>query len=370
MKKIRNIITVFCLMCFFAYIVNISNFPTNVILKENLKFNYKLCPFLNVNGITQTSNSSQKSEYVLELCFGNTKIKETNIKIIETTKLIPVGEVIGLKLYTEGVMIVGITEIEDYNGILRKSVDENEVEEGDRILKANGIQINSIQDLKDVIKNNVNKVELEIRTKNNEEKKAIVTPIRTKDNEYKVGLWVKDAATGVGTLTYYNPETNEFAALGHGIIDSDTELILDIDSGEITNASVISINKAVPGNPGELRGSISNEETIGKIYKNTKFGILGTLQNIELVQNKKEFEIALRNEINEGNAKILCSIDGENVEEYDIEITKIDIGNNENNKSFEIKITDKNLKDKTGGIIRGLSRKPYYSKWKINRCSN
>lgn len=362
MKKLRNIIIVFVLICFYAYVVNILNFPSSVILKQNSKFNYKVCPFLKVNGITQTSNSSQKSEYILELCIGNIKIKETNVKIIETTKLIPIGEVIGLKLYTEGILIVGITEIEDYNGIFRKSIDESKIEDGDRIVKANGIKTNTIQDLKDVIKDNIDRVELEIKTKNDDEKKVIITPVKTKENEYKVGLWVKDAATGVGTLTYYNPETNEFAALGHGIIDSDTDLILDIDSGEITNANVISINKAVPGNPGELRGSISNEDVIGKIYKNTKFGIFGILQNANILKNKEEFEIALRNEIKDGDAKILCSIDGENVEEYDIEITKIDIDNNENNKSFEIKIIDENLIDKTGGIIRGLSRKSYYSK--------
>ena len=215
--------------------------------------------------------------------------------------------------------------------------------------------------LKNEISENMNEINLEIEGSDGKTKNINVTPIQTNKNEYKIGLWVKDAATGVGTVTYYNKETGEFAALGHGIIDQDTEQILEIDSGEITNANIISINKAVPGTPGEIRGSIANEESIGTISQNTKFGIFGNMDSSQ-INNTEELEVALRDEIELGKASILCSLDGENVKEYDIEITEIYLNNNENNKSFEIKIVDEDLKKETGGIIRGLSRKSYNSK--------
>lgn len=267
-------------------------------------------------------------------------------------------------------MIVGVSDIEDINGNIRKSVNEKDIEDGDRIISVNNIKISNIQDLKDQINKNINDVNFEVETINGGIKNIKVTPIQTKNNEYKVGLWVKDAATGVGTMTFYNTDTGEFAALGHGIIDQDSEQIVEIDSGEITNAEIISINKAVAGTPGEIRGSINNESLIGKINQNTKFGIFGILDINEFINDKTEMEVALRNEIKVGDASILCSIDGKKVKEYEIEITKIDLNNNENNKSFEIKIIDEELISKTGGIIRGLSRKPHNTKWKNYWCCN
>lgn len=267
-------------------------------------------------------------------------------------------------------MIVGVSDIEDVNGNVRKSINENDIEEGDRIISVNNVKIKNIQDLKDEINKNISDVNLEIENVDGKIKNIKVTPIQTSKDEYKVGLWVKDAATGVGTMTFYNKNTGEFAALGHGIIDQDSEQIVEIDSGEITKANIVSINKAVPGTPGEIRGSIESDSFIGKINQNTKFGIFGTLDDSSFIKNTNEMNVALRNEIKLGKASILCSIDGENVKEYDIEITQIDLDNNENNKSFEIKITDENLISETGGIIRGLSRKSNNSKWKNSWSSN
>lgn len=361
MKKLRKIITIFCLIIIYVYFCNIYNFPSKIIVKENSKLELKLCPFINFRGITQTS-TGENNDYKLELSIAGIKIKELDVDIIEDIKLVPVGQVIGIKLYTDGVMIVGVSEIEDINGNIRKSVDKDEIKEGDRIVSINNIEINNIQDLKNEINKNINEIILQIEDLNGNIKDVKVTPIQTSKNEYKIGLWVKDAATGVGTMTYYNKETGEFAALGHGIIDQDTEQILEIDSGEITNANIISINKAIPGTPGEIRGSIVNEETVGSISKNTKFGIFGILNSNDIVQSSREIDVALRNEIKLGKAYILCSLDGDNVQEYEIEITEIYLNNDENNKSFEIKIVDEELKKQTGGIIRGLSRKSNNSK--------
>ena len=247
MRKLRKVIIIFCLLILYLYFCNNHYFPNKIIVKENSKVQFSLCPLLKVKGISQTSTSSDY--YKLELSFLGIKVKESNVEVIEDVKLIPVGQIAGIRLYTKGVMIVGVSGIQDINGIMRKSIDEESVCEGDRIISINGLEINNIQDLKNQINKNLNDLKLVIEDVNGNLKNIKVTPIQTGENEYKIGLWVKDAATGIGTITYYNPQNNNFAALGHGIIDKDTEKILNIDTGEVTNADIISINKAIPGSP-------------------------------------------------------------------------------------------------------------------------
>ena len=223
---------------------------------------------------------------------------------------------------------------------------------------------NEIQDI-DVLKEVVNKSEGEnlkltilrdgsILTSN-------ITPVQTDDKEYKLGLWVKDAATGVGTMTYYEPNSKSFAVLGHGITDSDTNNLINIESGELVTSKVISIKKGEIENPGEIKGTILNQQTIGRVSKNTQFGIYGTLDNLTSlnIDTSKKMKVALRDEIKIGEAKIICSLDNSNkTKEYRIEIEKIYYDNDYNNKSMLIRVTDSELIDKTGGIIRGLSGAP------------
>ena len=185
--------------------------------------------------------------------------------------------------------------------------------------------------------------------------------MKTDDKEYKLGLWVKDAATGVGTMTYYEPNSKSFAVLGHGITDSGTNNLINIESGELVTSKVISIKKGEIENPGEIKGTILNQQTIGRVSKNTQFGIYGTLDNLTSlnIDTSKKMKVALRDEIKIGEAKIICSLDNSNkTKEYSIEIEKIYYDNDYNNKSMLIRVTDPELIDKTGGIIRGLSGAP------------
>ena len=163
-----------------------------------------------------------------------------------------------------------------------------------------------------------------------------------------------------GTLTFYELDTNMFMSLGHGITDIDTEQIVEIANGELVTANIISINKGEKGKPGEIRGTIDNGYEIGDIYKNTNFGVYGTLKNTKYLSigTSKEMEVATREEIQEGEATILCQLDNSGPKEYKIEIEKIYISNNEDNKSMLIKITDETLIEKTGGIIQGMSGAP------------
>lgn len=178
--------------------------------------------------------------------------------------------------------------------------------------------------------------------------------IRAEDSKYKLGLWVRDGAAGIGTITYYEPSSQNFAALGHGIVDIDTEKLIKISSGEVVTTRMSSIVKGKEGVPGEIRGSIVNSQTIGTVGQNTEFGIYGKVTNTSQfnLDNLEELQVAKRNEIKQGEAKILLAIEGGERKEYNIEITKIYKNNNSNNKSMLIKVTDQELLNLTGGIIQ------------------
>ena len=187
-----------------------------------------------------------------------------------------------------------------------------------------------------------------------------ILPTKTSDNEYKLGLWVRDAASGVGTISFYDPKTDEFGALGHGILDVDTEELIDIARGDIVTSKIVSIVKGEKGKPGELQGSIDNGKTIGEVYKNTNFGIYGKINNIEGLNHysDKVMEVMPRDEVKEGKASILCTLDDNKQEEYEIEIEKVYTSTNRSNKNMIIKVTDQRLLEKTGGIIQGMSGSP------------
>lgn len=205
-----------------------------------------------------------------------------------------------------------------------------------------------------------------------EEYSTNLNPAKTKENEYKLGLWVRDAAAGVGTITFYEPETKNFAALGHGIIDIDTSKLINISKGELVTSKIISIVKGENGKPGEIKGSIENGTSCGEIYENTPFGIYGKIRNTAALGINKQdtIEVANRDEIKTGEAKIISTLENGKKQEYEIKIEKIYYNNNTNNKSMLIKVTDEELIQKTGGIIQGMSGSPIIQNGKFIRSCN
>lgn len=361
MKKFKNVITIIFLFILYIYVANISLIPKEIVLLEGEELNLKKMFGIQTVETAKTSNNNYNVSNLEVNMFGSIPLKDVKVTVIDDIEVVPIGKIIGLKLYTNGVLVVGMSEIEDCNNNLIKPYQNTDIKEGDTILKINE---NEIQDI-DVLKEVVNKSEGEnlkltilrdgsILTSN-------ITPVQTDDKEYKLGLWVKDAATGVGTMTYYEPNSKSFAVLGHGITDSDTNNLINIESGELVTSKVISIKKGEIENPGEIKGTILNQQTIGRVSKNTQFGIYGTLDNLTSlnIDTSKKMKVALRDEIKIGEAKIICSLDNSNkTKEYRIEIEKIYYDNDYNNKSMLIRVTDPELIDKTGGIIRGLSGAP------------
>lgn len=360
-KKIIMLLLVFFLLLIYIYTLVINYIPDKITLFEGEELSLKTFVGIGLErqdeSLTVSSATNSKSigkEKVSVNLFDKLLIKNIDVSVIPKTKIIPVGSIAGLKLYTNGVLVVGMSEIEG-----EKPYEHTGIEEGDTILKINNDMVNSTDDL--IQKVNMSKGN-EIKVQyihDNQSKECSIKPVAVK-NEYKIGLWVRDSAAGVGTVTFYEPATQKFGALGHGITDIDTGELIDIASGEFVSANILNIKKGENGNPGKIQGTIEEQDTIGNIYKNTQFGIYGKMKNISNlnIDKSKEMEVALRDEIKLGKATILCSLDNRKVEEYEIEIKKIYKDNNYDNKSMRIKITDERLIEKTGGIIQGMSGSP------------
>ena len=275
----------------------------------------------------------------------------------------PIGRTVGLKLYTNGVLVVGMSEIDGKDGNKYMPYKDSGIKEGDMIREINGKEISNTQELINIV-NNSNGNEISIKYERNGELiYTSIKPIKGKDQTYMLGLWVRDAAAGIGTLTYYEQATNTFAALGHGITDVDTGKLLNISNGELVTSQIVSIVKGVKGRTGEIRGIIDNGEKIGEINSNTEIGVYGTVTNIDFINSikQKEVEVAKRNEIQTGKATIICQLENNKVEEYEIKIKRV-FKNSKDNKSMQIEITDEDLISKTGGIIPRNEWNPNYTK--------
>ena len=383
MKKLKISILLIILTIALIYASNINSIPGNIILFEGEKLNLNMLVGMSIktedeyeaiqtSSENNSSNAVKKEIYNIEL-LNTIPIKTVTANIIPKTEVVPIGTTIGLKLYTDGVLVVGMSEIEDINNEYVKPYENSDIKEGDRIVEVNGTAITCTADLiENVNKSNGNTVKIKYVNSDNVYNTDEVKPAKVSNSQYKLGLWVRDAAAGVGTITFYEPSTKNFGALGHGIVDIDTGELIDIANGELTTANVISVVKGEKGNPGEIKGSLNNQNNIGDIAKNTKLGIYGKITNVASlgVGNEAKVPVALRDEIQEGKAKIICSLDNGKREEYEIEIERIFKNNNEDNKSMIIKVTDEKLLEKTGGIIQRNEWKSYYTKWKIYWSSN
>lgn len=375
MKKLTKIIVLIGLIIFYTYIVALDHIPDHIVIFEGENLNVKTMLGLDLGmaeekkneEIIQTSVTTGKTTIkqtgtsLLQVSlFDQIPVKQVQVEVLPKTKVIPVGSIAGVKLYTSGVLVVGMSEIEGEDHKKYRPYENSGIQEGDTILEINRFPIHSTEDLIQTV-NQSNGQEINIEYRRDEEVLACsIKPVKTDEEEYKLGLWVRDSAAGVGTVTFYEPSTKTFGALGHGIMDIDTSQLINIASGEFVTSKIVNITKGEKGNPGRIQGSIDGQKNIGTIAKNTRFGIYGTVKEVGNLNldPSKEMDVAMRDEIQTGKAKILCSLDGQGAKEYEIEIEKIFKENNYDNKSMQIKVTDPTLLEKTGGIIQGMSGSP------------
>ena len=267
------------------------------------------------------------------------------------------GENIGIELNSDGIIIVGTYKIDNEDPAANAKLSN-----GDKIIAINDHQVNTITEMLDEINNtNLNNIRITYK-RNNNTFTTNLSLIKDNNNIYKTGLYVKDAITGVGTLTFIDPKTKIYGALGHEIIEKNTGKKLEIKDGKIYDATITSITPSDNGNPGEKNAKYDNSKIYGNVNENTNSGIFGKYTST--LPNKKLYKVANPDEINLGNAKILTTLNDKIVTEYDINIIKLSIQYQET-KNLLFEITDKELLEKTGGIIQGMSGSPIIQNDKI-----
>lgn len=332
--------------------VNNKTVPSNLI-----KFNLNK-PF--------SIKSDQKGSYTIQLkLFGFLNFKEVKLGVIDKMDLVPSGSPIGIYIETNGVMVLGTGVISGEDG-LNYEPALNKLRTGDYITAVNDIKINTKEDLIEQIQKCEGKdIKFTVR-RDDIFTQYMVSPVKTSDGDYKVGAWIRDNTQGIGTLTFLTPD-GQFGALGHGITDVDTSLIMEIEKGFLYNADIMTIVKGKEGVPGELIGLINQSENdkIGEITKNTNQGIFGRINdNYVTASSNNSLPVGLKQEITLGPATILSSVDNE-IKEYSIEIEKVDLNSSSPNKGMVIKITDSDLISKTGGIVQGMSGSPIIQNGKL-----
>ncbi len=265
------------------------------------------------------------------------------------------GKTIGIDIKAEGIMVIGFYKVEG-------SLPKTSLKEGDIILKIGNEEVNSINELTKAIENNMddnNTVEITYKRDKNE--KTTTLKLVKQDGMYKTGLYVKDSITGIGTLTFIDPESHTDGALGHEITESNTSKIIEVRTGTIFKNSISSITESIDGKPGSKNAKFYYSNNYGDITKNTKYGIYGTYKDD--YNNLEKISIANKDEVKIGKAEIYTVIDGENIEKFDIEITKINENSDIKNITFDI--IDEKLINSTGGVVQGMSGSPIVQNGKL-----
>lgn len=316
------------------------------------------------NTISKIGNND--NEYEIKF-LGMIPLKAVEVQKIKDLEICPGGNPVGVRVNSEGVIIVGYSEIEINNKKEESPGKAAGLEIGDVILRVNGENMENSMDLLKTIKECDNEsIKVDI-LRNGENLTKTIYLKKENNKDYKIGLWIRDSTAGVGTMTFFDPTTKKFGALGHPITDADTNEPFLVKKGDLLESSIISVRKGEKGSPGELKGIFLNEETpTGNIEKNTQSGIFGEIKNTQVLNNKiKPLKVGFRDEISVGKAKIITTVDESGPQEFDIEIEKTLNQSIPGSKSMVIKITDPRLLQKTGGIVQGMSGSPIIQNDKI-----
>ncbi len=311
-----------------------------------------------------TMVTGERENYIASLkLFGIIPYKEVSIRVVEEQMLIPMGKTVGIYVETDGILVLDTGSFVNNMGI-ECAPAEGFLQKGDYILTVNGQNVARKRELIDLIEGSDGEALSVTLRRNGEIISLTMTPVQNQSGEYKLGIWIRDSAQGVGTLTYLDLDGN-FGALGHGIADADTGVLMDMNRGELYRSQVIAIEKGQSGHPGEITGMIHyvHDNIIGTIECNTSNGVFGSFGQQITGSLPQPMEVGYRSEIHQGPAQILCDIAGE-AKYYDIRIDSININSNDN-KGLMITITDPELLNMTGGIVQGMSGSPIIQDGKL-----
>lgn len=294
--------------------------------------------------------------------FGIIPFSKAQVQIVDQMQVAVLGQPFGMKLYTKGVLVVDISDVSTSEGN-RNPAEQAGLKIGDYISSINGKEITTNEDLVDLVQASGGKA-LDFKIlRNNKTISLNITPVASNDNSgYKIGVWVRDSSAGIGTLTFYSPATDIICGLGHGVCDEDTGELLKLSSGEIVSAEIYSVEKGEKGSPGQLNGRLSSN-ILGRIQLNCSGGVYSLLSGEIPINNLTE--VALKTEVQNGNAQILCTVNGSTPELYDCTVAlkkgKFDAAT----QNMIITVTDPRLLETTGGIVQGLSGSPILQNGKL-----
>lgn len=295
--------------------------------------------------------------------FGVIPVRTVAVQVEPKLQLAACGNTVGIKIFTKGLVCVGTQALTTSEGHRVDLSREQDVRTGDILLKANDTELSSTEQLGELLAQNGSApIHFVIRREGRELTK-ILSPVKT-DEGYRLGLWIRDSTAGIGTLTYYDPKSGSFGALGHPITDSDTGALMPISEGSLLKAAVIGVEKGVQGEPGELKGIFkTSEPPLGVVRQNTEQGVFGILDDPE--ETVKTYPVASRNQVSEGPATIISNIYQEETAAYEIEIQKVARYQTGGFKDLVIRVTDSRLLEETGGIVQGMSGSPIIQDGKL-----
>ena len=287
------------------------------------------------------------------------------VNIVSEKTLIPGGQSIGIKMDVKGVLVVGLEEIETGNNIVSPGYDAG-IQIGDVITSINGQDVYYAYEVTDIVNKSKGKLYIEVLRNGVIHNYTINAAKDYATNEYKLGIWVKEKIAGIGTLSFYDPEENMFVALGHGIYERKTNALVEAAGGELLRTEVKSIKEGETGQPGEIRGIFCQQnKPLGCVTKNSQYGIYATGMNLDQLNFSEPMVIATQDQIETGKASILTTINGLKVEEFEINITKINKQDQIDSKGLEIEVTDEKLLSYCGGIVQGMSGSPIIQNGRI-----
>ena len=271
--------------------------------------------------------------------------------------VIPVGRTVGIKLFSDGVLVVGLSDIQT-DGSPVSPAKEMGLKVGDLITHVNDREVDTIEQMQSAIQTLAGeKMTLKI-TRQDKQLQLCGAAVCSQQGTYQLGTWIRDSMAGIGTVTFYDPKSTVFGALGHGVNDVDTAQLMTMQSGSVMHSSVTDVKKGQSGAPGELHGSFDLRRDMGQLYANTHAGIFGTLGDDSILGDVEPMEIARRSQIKTGPATILSNVAGEEVKEYQVEILHLYPSTEGEMRNLMLKVTDPELLAQTGGIVQGMSGSP------------
>lgn len=315
-----------------------------------------------------TVMANRTEEYTMEVkLFGVIPFKTVQVEVIPDEMLVPAGVPIGIYVKTDGILVIAQGDFEGMDHA-RKEPAKHLLQPGDYILKVDQKEVSSKADFTKLVSESKGR-QLVLTIRREEEVFEVkVQPEQNVNGEYKLGIWIRDNAQGVGTMTYLEEDAS-FGALGHGINDTDTALLMDVKGGSLYKTEIIAVKKGQDGTPGELTGvidyNLSNK--IGTINTNSVEGIFGTVNGAEEAAVQTEaMPVGLKQDVELGKAQILCCVDGEKVpKSYEVEIRAVHLDHDNVNRGIELEVTDAALLQQTGGIVQGMSGSPIIQNGKI-----